>query len=753
MIGAASAGLALVRLGRLLRPTVEGPPWQLPIAAAAVLGAALTWWLLRRGSATRWVVAANLVGVMILLWRLLAWGTSGSPGAELALALDTIRFGAAPVLAIPGLVALLAVAFWTVGALVAVAASADRPLLAFGPGVLFYLQLATLDRRPPGPRWVTTMALLISLGLLATAVAGDPAASRIEDRWGRPLPRRTALLPAMTLVWLVGTALGSQALSPLIPESGLLSWRTSTGIGSGLYGGTSFNLFVGLQQRLLSLSDAPMFYARVSGNAPPRLYWRLITLDFFDGVNWLPGNQSFSALGRGWEREDWRFKGPTIPVTARVRIAGLREQLLPVLYSPVGLASEVGLISQGFRVREDGSVGIDVRTQEGWEYEMRAEIPRVDLNRLATMGGEFSPLFRRAAAAGAFSGEPTPSSFQPPPDDIDRWVELPDQVPPEVRRLAAEVTARGVTDFEKAVLLESWFRDPRIFTYSVEVSTGSGALDLAAWLTDPASRNYRTGYCEQFATAFAVMARTLGIPSRVVLGFAPGEEQIQPDGGRLIVVRERNAHAWVELWMDGQGWVAFDPTPRSDGINPSFTARNVGFDPRIFLPPPEEPDTNDPGSATPAPPDRLGPEIDLTAGDPTPDLLGDRGRAASAVWWAVGLTGLLSLIPGWKALRRRIRLHRLRRGDVASAWAEVIDRLRDLGEPISHHLTPIEIARTVHPDLVPLATGYSEAIYGGRARPDGQAAFELAEAAIAARHRPVDRMLAWFRPRSLASPP
>ncbi len=98
------------------------------------------------------------------------------------------------------------------------------------------------------------------------------------------------------------------------------------------------------------------------------------------------------------------------------------------------------------------------------------------------------------------------------------------------------------------------------------------------------SLNYRTGYCEQFAASMAVLGRAIGIPSRVVWGFTPGKVDTQDNGTEVITVRDNNAHAWVEMWMDGFGWVKFDPTPRGDGIPESVTA---GFDPVVYLPPPD----------------------------------------------------------------------------------------------------------------------------------------------------------------------
>jgi|FLYL01.1.fsa_nt_gi hypothetical protein len=753
--------LALARLGRLIQPADGDPGWIVPVGAAAMLGAAANWLVV--GRRVRWVVTVNSIGVGFVLLRLAAGSTLRGGilptaatwrvlGGELGLAWDTIRFGAAPVLPVPGLVGLLGVVFWGLGSCVAWGLASRRLWLAFLPSLALYLELATLDRRPPGPVWPAAMALVTVAGLAAWADSRQ-GGGRLRDSAGRYRPRRSTV-PGIVVaaVMVLSAVFGTRAVASWVPEAGTIDWRSRTGLGSGLYGGTSFNLFVGLQQSLLDLSDEPMFFARVSGGVPNReLYWRLITLDFFDGINWVPGNQSFSPRGERWERPDWRFRGESVPVSARVRIAGLREQLLPTLYSPVDLRSDVSLIQDSFRVREDGSIGLDVRTQEGWEYEITAQVPRVDVARLATIGGELSPIFREAAEASVFTGRPVRSEFEPRPDDMDRWLELPEGLPPDLGLLAREVTAPGITRFEKAVLLEAWFRDPANFRYSLDVSTGHDALDLTAWLTDPESPNYRTGYCEQFATAMAAMARTLGIPSRVVLGFTPGEVIRQPDSSEVVVVRERNAHAWVELWMDNHGWIRFDPTPRSDGANPSLVGSAVGFDPRLFLPAPSDPAGLLAGDDVPVELRELGPEIDLEAGDPTPALFvpgtdSDLGRAA---WVVILLLAGLGSLPAVKAWRRWARLRRLRRGDISAAWAEIVDRLGDLGEPLHAHLTPLELARHVDPEMVPLAARYSAAVYGDRAEPDGVGVFTRAEGVLARRYSRTARLAAWFSLRSL----
>ena len=210
-----------------------------------------------------------------------------------------------------------------------------------------------------------------------------------------------------------------------------------------------------------------------------------------------------------------------------------------------------------------------------------------DLGALATLSdGSLSPLFANAAEDGVFTAEPSEGGGPlERPADIERFIELDEDIPADIALIARRQTLGAATDFERAWLLQYWFRDSGAFVYSTQVSTGHGVLDLEAWLTEPTSLNYRTGYCEQFAASMAVLGRAIGIPSRVVWGFTPGRVQTQADGTEVIVVRDNNAHAWVEMWMDGFGWVKFDPTPRGDGTQPeSVTA---SFDPVVYLPPPD----------------------------------------------------------------------------------------------------------------------------------------------------------------------
>ena len=763
LTGLSAVLLSLARLGRLLAPQAEGPAWQVVLLAAVILGAVFTWVARSYRLSPALVAVINVTGLFIAVLRITAPGSLRAgliPTAEtlpilqteLVFAWEILRFGAAPVLPVAGLVAVLAMVYWTLGAVGTVGALTRRPALVTIPAIAFYLQLATLDRRSPGLGWLIAFAAVAGLTVVAMANPGNPAAGRLRARTGRLMPRvsMTAAI-AVAVIGSTGAVVAANTFAATVPEAGTLQWRTQSGIGSGLYGGTSFNLFVGMQQSLISLSDDPLFYATVSATAPPNrdLYWKLITLDTYDGENWIPGSQSWVKQGATrWERPDMAFQGATVPVAARIQIAGLRESILPTLYSPYALRSDEELIREGFRVREDGSIGIDLRTNAGWQYEIEANVPRPELGYLASIGGVLSPIFAEAADAGAFTEEPEGTRAPDRPDDVDDYLELPDDTAVEVRTLARTVTQEGVSTFERALILEAWLRDNRNFSYSTNVDTGHSSLDLAEWLLDPESNNYRTGYCEQFATAMAVMARALGIPSRVVLGFTPGDIQQQADGSDVIVVRERNAHAWVELWLNGQGWVQFDPTPRADGANTSLVAA-VGFDLREYVPAPAEIDSTGAAVASGERPD-LGPGIDIFGGDATPDFRPDEGFSLPVWAWVLLVAVLIvAAVPGYKAIRRRRRLAAIRTGNVDAAWDEIVDRLRDLDGEVPSFETPIEIASRHHEDLVPLATLYTASAYGGKPRGDSRMAFSRADERISRRYGRLDRLMASVRTRSL----
>ncbi|HEX7658893.1 MAG TPA: DUF3488 and transglutaminase-like domain-containing protein, partial [Pseudonocardiaceae bacterium] len=127
---------------------------------------------------------------------------------------------------------------------------------------------------------------------------------------------------------------------------------------------------------------------------------------------------------------------------------------------------------------------------------------------------------------------------------------------PRVRELTQRITAGATTPFDRAVAIYSYFTTPgNGFVYSTKTGPATSSDALVDFLF-----NNKTGYCEQYSSAMAVMLRSIGIPTRVAIGFTDGTLS-----GDHRVISSRDAHAWDEVYFPGYGWITFDPTPLTDG--------------------------------------------------------------------------------------------------------------------------------------------------------------------------------------------
>jgi len=729
LVGAAGIGFALARLERLLLPSSGGLPWEVVLIAATVLGATISW----AGTAYRihgaFLAIIHVAAVTVTVVRIavpettwLIFPTRQSfteMGAELTFARDVIRAGVAPVIPLAGLVAILAVVFWAMGALLAWGLLSGRPYMAVVTPLVVYLEFAVLDRRIGG-WWTTAFMALIGASLIAVTIdrrregAGLLSSARRGSRVRRAIP--AAGMSTLILTVLLALS-ASDAIAGLVPRRGFLEWEGASKLSGDYFGSISYNPFVGIQQSLVAQTNVPVFVfepeAGRSGQHPAdQVYWRLVVLDNFDGDQWHVGGTRLSDPANLERLEDpsRSFTGPTAGFSADVTILALQMDWLPAPYAPVSLTADEEAVRSGFRVRStDGSLHFDALTYRGMTYTIAAEIPQPDIDILSRRAdGTPSVVFRSAIETGDFGlvGTELPTIPNRRLPDAERYLELPAELDDRIELLARAQIGGLETDFERALALEDFFRAPGNFVYSIEVPPGHGASVLADWLLEPDSANYRTGYCEQFATGFAVMARTIGIPSRVVLGFTPGSTL---DDGRLVV-RDRNAHAWVEVWMPSQGWVKFDPTPRTDGVNPT-TGDNLPFPAGAHIDAArEEAPRTQPGDLPPTTLTTIAGDAEIiTGGGASAD------PAAGLPGWLLPLlviAALLGLVPSLKWLRRRRRLHRLERGDVAGAWQEIVDRLSDLGADLQVSETPAEVAEWVGPVMGPLAEVYAEAAYG-----------------------------------------
>ncbi len=323
-------------------------------------------------------------------------------------------------------------------------------------------------------------------------------------------------------------------------------------------------------------------------------------------------------------------------------------------------------------------------------------------------------------------------------------------LPDEVENLAFQVTAQATTPYDKARALQDFFRTQ--FEYSTTVQSGHSNDAMLNFL------NIRKGYCEQFSGTFAAMARVVGLPTRVMVGFTQG--QLRPDG--LYHVAGRHAHAWDEVWFDGYGWVLFEPTPtrgapgseQHTGVAAAQEERNgtTGGTPSADAPPP----SFDPVIQADRPEDR-GATGPTTPRNPT---LNNESDGGSAGGWIVAAI-LLAIIAWVVAMPRVInRWSRHRSRDpadrVTSAWAATVRSLTMAGAPRVNGSTPLEFARSVDvgkAETVEIARLVTRAVYSPRgvdvsAADRSELLRSEVDAACRARMSFVSRLLDHLDPRS-----
>jgi hypothetical protein len=267
------------------------------------------------------------------------------------------------------------------------------------------------------------------------------------------------------------------------------------------------------------------------------------------------------------------------------------------------------------------------------------------------------------------SGFSMANSLSAPQPILTTYTALPSTLPSLVQDLAQKVTARGTSDFERAVLLQNWFRTTGHFRYSLATKSGDGTDALLTFLAR--TKDGRVGYCEQFASAFAVMARTLSIPARVAVGFLQPTQAANGDW----IYSAHDLHAWPEVYFHGSGWVRFEPTPaaRRGTVPPLYTVQPV----------------RKPGHQQSGPSGGGKFTSDPTNTQSARQQQNQSGSSSSSssglhVPWlqilgalaVLVLLGGIALVPG--GVRRARRRRRLA-GGAEGAWAELRDSAIDLG--------------------------------------------------------------------------
>ncbi len=561
--------------------------------------------------------------------------------------------------------------------------------------VALFVDTVLVALRLPGVSALGVLALLAvpalvlpeSVGAAGTAAAVLAALVLLGGgrRFGAVREPRTAAAPGS---WPRALVVGAGVLAVTLLVPGLVPGFVNGAFpqGSGLAGERASGVgpLRAVGQDLRAAEQLPRLEYTTSTGEPELL--RVLTLADFSGAEWFPdatgldpglddlGPTALQPVGEGPER------------TTAVELRDWSERWLPLPWAPVDVAE-----------LEDGD----------WAWSPR------DL----TVHGEQVPPEGAAYEVRSIAPEPTSARLREAPaapetPELAPYLELPAETPAALRDAARERAGDAPTAFDQALALQEWLRSEE-FRYDVDAPLEQG-YDAGGMGSLEEFLAVRTGYAGHFAPAMAVMARELGIPARVAVGYLPAAgpdpasgaapDADEPFGGAAdpgaFAVLPRDAHAWPELWFEGSGWVRFEPTPGTGDL-PGYAAEGSQDG--------EGQSQEGEGTAEPtgAPTDAPTPastadssETDAPSAEPTavptpeasaaPAPEEDAEPAVWPAWLAGGLTAallaVLAALP--RLLRSRRRRRRLRvLGDegvpaaqrALAGWAEVEDLAVDHG--------------------------------------------------------------------------
>jgi transglutaminase-like putative cysteine protease len=511
---------------------------------------------------------------------------------------------------------------------------------------------------PTGLVFVFTAALgadrnriAVSALWLATALATIAVLRFTHGRgdavWVGRRRRTVGTLIPLAVVVAATAGIGAAVAAPLLPGAGeeaLLDTRGRSDVTSVV------SPLVDIRTRLVNRANLLLFTV----DSPSPEYWRVSGLAEFDGTQWTPSDEDLTPASGQLTAPEPAVS--PIALVHRVTIAEMTGNFLPVAYGPFRTRSP-GL---WWAPQSETLVVPDAGYSSGDAFDLVSGISRPTAEQL-----------QEATVNGAPEGS----------------LQLPGDLPDEVTELARQVTAGAATPYDEARALQDWFRSQ--FAYDLSVQAGH---------SNDAMRNFlriRRGYCEQFAGTFAAMARAIGLPARVAVGYTPGEQR---SAGRFYVAG-RYSHAWAEVWFDGYGWVRFEPTP---GRGAPGDENHTGVAAA------QDPGDAGAGAADEAAPATTGPAVSVTVpnagldpelGTTTPVAgLGGSGRGdagGSVLAWVmvaigVGVFAWLVVVP---RLARRLAARRGSTDErVSAAWQRSCQLLEMAGAPPVGGMTPTEFA-------------------------------------------------------------
>ena len=503
---------------------------------------------------------------------------------------------------------------------------------------------------------VGVAALWIATALLTVAVLRFGHTSEEATWMGARRMTLAAALPAV-LVTFGLTAVVAAAVAPRLPGAGeraLVDTRNRQGSVTEVL---SPLVDIGAQMR--NRGNLELFTVESSDGGH---YWRTYASPLYDSGQWSPLAEDLKTMGD--RSGDVLLPGPITDQT--IRILNLGDHNVPAAYLPVTVSpADVRWTEQTHMLLLP-----EVDLQSGDRIDIQSMVPRPTVEQL-----------RNATVDNAPDGS----------------LDLPGGLPQLAKDEAMAATASAVTPYDKALALQNYFRNN--FAYDLDVQYGNSYDAIEAFLRG------RSGFCQHFAGTFGVMARYIGLPTRMAVGYTPGD--LRADG--LYHVYGRHAHAWPEVWFDGIGWVPFEPTP-GRGSPDATDYTNVV--PQQFTgtsgegggPAPSTPQTvpaqnpGDPDSSTTVP---GGGRPGGTSGNTTTTTANTGAAAGSSSGGSavpLVIAGLAAALLAWVLIAPRVirsmsqRHNNGPRDRVISAWHQTVGALSFAGAPPPSGETPLEYA-------------------------------------------------------------
>ncbi|HKD93893.1 MAG TPA: transglutaminaseTgpA domain-containing protein [Gaiellaceae bacterium] len=422
---------------------------------------------------------------------------------------------------------------------------------------LFALGVALLaaERKPiasalmllVGAGWPTTL-LNSTHGVVMGAAILGAALVLLAGLGSRRLPGLA--LPAAAVVVVAAIVVGSATAA----RHGLVNWQ-SWNLAHVAGGPTDVGFVWNSQYGGLTWSGQPTTVLQVQSAQPPA-YLRATVLDFFDGNAWVAApirSADWLEPAAAKQPKNQTREVVTVDALADAHLAG---GSIPIRFEA---ANGAPLVTFG-----PGFAALNQNLPQGFRYTVWSYTPRTSPTALRRSPASYPRKLALEGLLDVGNGETMPAFGTA---DRQRNVLSFVAVRPQLRaylplaRLAEKVAGGARTPYGAVEDLEKWFVASGTFHYSNHPPVIQPALNGFVSQT-------HVGYCQYFAGAMALMLRYLGIPARVAVGFAGGSYDPTQ---RVWNVSDREAHAWVEVWFKGYGWLPFDPTPAAPGAAPRQT--------------------------------------------------------------------------------------------------------------------------------------------------------------------------------------